>query len=334
MRSTHQGGDAILVQLDDLGMRPGVGGVLRAVDGHIAEELNADAIAVSLQCEPLLEEDVLAEDVVAHLHVQIGAVLGNCLGLAQNDVAVRPLRPHIVAEGAFHGGEQGKVLHPIVFAHEGSQLIRQLAFAFFKGTAKQALLVPADGLEFDLLVLAGGVQITVIQGNQALLGQLFDGNQHGVAREYAGGLVGAFTVAGRAHGENLPDAHAALFEEIGKGVCFLAQGSDAARAGQGGDVQQQTALAHLYPSFQMCMETFPKMLERNAGPEPRFISIFFICGKIPAERMKKLLKKRVRMKRTLMNTVDNRKVIGLNSCAGEAPASCQPLTEPAVTPST
>ena len=157
-------------------------------------------VAVLLQREPLLEEDVLAEDVIAHLHVQLGAVLGDGLGLAQDDAAVGPLGPHVVAVGALHGGEQGEILDPVVLLHEGRQLSGQLALALLEGAAQQALLVPADGLKFDLFLLGGGVEIAGVQGEETLVCQQLQVNQHGVAREHAGGLVGALAVAGGAHG--------------------------------------------------------------------------------------------------------------------------------------
>ena len=237
-------GHAVFVQLEHLRVRPGVGAVLGHIDGHVAKELDAQVVAVLFQREPLPPEQVLAEQVIPHLAVQFPAVAGHGILLTQADALVGPVGPHLVTEVFLHRGEQGEVLRPGILPGKVGQLLRQLLFRLRKAPAEQLFLVLPHGGEIHPVQRFGGKLLAVLVGEKALLPQAGAGDEHGVAREHTGGLVGRFAVAGGAHGQHLPQAHAACAEKIGKGKGFLAHAADASRPGQGGDMQQDSALTH------------------------------------------------------------------------------------------
>ena len=69
--------DAPAVQLEDVRMGPGVRGILRHVDRHVAEEADAEAVAVGFPFIPLGKEEVLDEKVEVDLAKGIAYVQGN-----------------------------------------------------------------------------------------------------------------------------------------------------------------------------------------------------------------------------------------------------------------
>ena len=225
-------------------MGPGVGAVLGHVDGHIPEQADAQAVAVALQGEPLAEEQVLAKQMIADLPVQLPAAAFQGRGLAAAHLPVRPLGPHDAPVAGLQSGEQGEILHPGILPAEGCQLLLQLALRLGEAAAQELFLAFPHGGVIHPLRVVGGELLPVVVGHQTRLTQGGAGNQHGVSRKHAGGLVGALPIARGAQGEHLPHSHAAGLEKVREGVGLLAQAADAARPGEGGDVHEDTASAH------------------------------------------------------------------------------------------
>ena len=241
----------VLVQLENLRLRPCVRAVLGDVNRHVAEKLNPLAVAVSLEFLPLAEENELAEDVVAHILVEHHAVLQQRFLPAHLDALVWPLTPHDAAEMLLDGGEQREVAHPALVTQKLANLRQKSLFALMERFAQQLLLVLAHLVKFHPLILRGHKFFTGVKRQQTIRHQLLGGNQHWIARVDAERLVRRFTVAGRSHRQHLPQLHAACFQKVRKRIGFLAQTADAACTGQGRDVHQNTAFAHeSSPSFR------------------------------------------------------------------------------------
>ena len=189
-------GLAVLVQLEQLRVQPHVAGILGHVDGHVAHDLHAVHAGVIVQPLPLVEEQVLAEDVVVDLVRQLLFVLRHGLGLAQADVLVRPVHPGDLAELRLDGAEQGVAAHPGVVGLEGRDLLAQVVEGGLEGLAQQRV---ALGLHGHVIHPVGGFQGLVAAPGQYALGlQHVEVDHQRVAREGAGALVGGFRVAGGA----------------------------------------------------------------------------------------------------------------------------------------
>ena len=107
----HGLGDQRLVQLEELRLRPHVGGIHGHIDGQVADDADALRVDIVPQPVPLLEEQILQVGEELHVLPQQGAVLLHRPLLPQTDV-IGPLRPRLHAEMALAGHKQGVIRQP------------------------------------------------------------------------------------------------------------------------------------------------------------------------------------------------------------------------------
>lgn len=115
---------------------PGVGGIFRHIDGHIAKQGDALLIYIFAQRAPLAEKQPLA------VAVEIGVLLeGRGVHAAEILIFAGPLCPHIAAAGFLDGGVKGVSVQPVdgAFAVRGANsardkiVIRNSETSFFMG---------------------------------------------------------------------------------------------------------------------------------------------------------------------------------------------------------
>ena len=285
-----QGSKVLFVQLEKLRLRPGVGGILGHVDGHVAKEGDALCVYVILQRLPLAEEQPLA------VAVKVGALLkGRGVHAPHVLIFLRPLRPHSPAAGILDGGVEGVGVQPVdVFLAVRRPRLPRGKFAhillnarkrLLKRQAQERLLARAHIGEVHAVGIGSGVGQFRVE--QPFLAQQFQVDEHRVARVRRAGLVGRFAVSRRPDGQHLPHAQPRLFHKVGKGVSLLAQRAYAAGGGQRGHVHQHAALAHadrLHIKRSHPLYTVAKHFEREiSGRKGQRNSAFpsvFVAGRL------------------------------------------------------
>ena len=237
-------GNVALPQLEKLRFRPHVGGVHGHIDGKVADDLDAQTVDVFPQGDPLAVEEELEVAVEIHILLELLGVARHCLRLSQPDVLVRPLQPALHAEVALYRHIQSIVGQPLVFLPEGVHRLLVPGKALVESLAEDGepgfidlsvvhipgLRAPVDGSE-------------LLRVQEPVLYQQVQINKVGVTGKGREALIGAVTVAGGAQRQKLPVLLTGGVEKIGKGVRLFAQGADAVRRGQGGDMQQDSAAA-------------------------------------------------------------------------------------------
>ena len=104
-------GGAILVDREDVAVRPHVGGVARHVHGHVTDDLDATAIGVGTQAVPLNLEGIL--DALVALHAISELLVARETG-AERPVVLGPSLPCILAQQVLDGAERGVRRQPLV----------------------------------------------------------------------------------------------------------------------------------------------------------------------------------------------------------------------------
>ncbi len=237
------GGDALVVQLEKLRLRPYIGAVHRHIDGQVADHLNVQAVQVVPQRRPLLEEQELDVDEQLHILPQLCAVfLQHLRRFPQAQCLIGPLRPRLHAEVPLAGHVEGIILQPaaVLLPESGHGLGVTLPATLFGGSQHlEAALI-------DLAVVhIARLSAPLTLGDLALFQQTV-GHQHvqidevGISGEGGKALVGGVAVAGGAKRQHLPIALPCGVEEVGKFIGCLTQRADAIGRRQGGDSKQNT----------------------------------------------------------------------------------------------
>ena len=234
----HRLGHQLLVQLEELRLRPHVGGIQRHIDGQVADDADALLVDIVPQKLPLGEEQEL--QVGEELHIvgqQRSVFLQNGLAFAQADVLVLPLRPCLHAEVPLAGHVQGVVRQPApVLLHKGGHLVRVPLPAPLVGLVQQG-----EAAFVDLAVVhVAGVAAPVAFGafgsfQQPILDKHIRVDEIGVAGVGGKALIGGVAVAGGVQGQHLPVGLTGCLQKIDEVIGRLAQGADAVGGGQGGD---------------------------------------------------------------------------------------------------
>ena len=195
-------------------------------------------------------EDILAEDVVIDIIPKLFCVLAYSFRTAETDPFIRPGSPHDLVEMVFDCCEKSKILHPGIHGNKLTDLPAEAGGGLLIAAAEKHLLVFTDSIKLDCLRILRNKFLTVVVLQKTFFPKPLAGNQQRIAGKHGRGLVGAFAVAGRTDGQNLPDGHAGGLKEVRKFICFLSHRADSAGRGERRDVHQNTAGAHRIPSFQ------------------------------------------------------------------------------------
>ena len=230
------GGDAglhaeapVLVQLEELAVRPDVGRVVRDVDGEVAHQRDAAIGASLLQGLELAEEVVLLDLEVRDRGGELAPPLVERVGVARRRTLF-PRGPEHAAVRLLQRHEQRVVGEPIgVDLDEVVEAVVGLEPR--EGGFEERELVGNDPLEVD----AVRRKITAATPRHV--------DHERVAGEGREALVRRVAVAGGAEREHLPDLHSRLGEEIEKAVRFRTQFTDAVGAGKRGRVKENACRA-------------------------------------------------------------------------------------------
>ena len=195
----HAGGAHILLQLEELRIAPHLGAVRRDIDGQVADDGDSLGVGVGLDRLPLAEEQILQEGLEGTLLSHFFPAAGHGLRLAQADL-VGPLGQLLVKMGV-QGHKEGVVRQPVgLLSLKLLQLRGVLLPAPFKGFPQQGHpgLVKPGIVHPVRIVPPGSVQL--VGGEQALLRQLLQVQEQGVAREGRGGHIGGVAPSWRHQG--------------------------------------------------------------------------------------------------------------------------------------
>ena len=162
----------------------------------------------------------------------------------QADVRLRPLEPALHAEMALEGHKKGVVIQPLVLL---GKTLHGLPVPGISGTERLVQHVKPGLVDLPIVHIArliapvDRLQLRTVQ--KAVLRQQLQVNEVGVSGKGGEALIGAVAVAGGPQGQQLPVFLACRVEKVRKGVGLPAQGTDAVPGGEGGNMQENTAMA-------------------------------------------------------------------------------------------
>ena len=107
----HSNRIALVIQLEQLRMRPYISTVHGNINRNIAYNLNALAVGIVFQVLPLAVKLVLQELLELNIKVKLVSVMLNSVAIAELDI-LRPLVPALAAEEILQCHEQGIVFQP------------------------------------------------------------------------------------------------------------------------------------------------------------------------------------------------------------------------------
>ena len=240
----HGDGGVALVQLEELGVCPGVGAVHGHVDRDITHDLDAAAVGVALQLAVLLEELELQVHLEFNIEIQHPAVVIQGKVPAQADV-LGPVVPALAAEEVLQCHEEGIVLQPPMVFRKELLIIGILAdIAALVGLAQQGIAVFVQlGIVHVRSIGAEVGGVAFLLGQHALFDQRFQADEIGISRKGGKALVGRIAIAGGADGQDLPVGLSGIVEPVHKIVCTLGKAAHAVLGRQAGDGQQDTCAA-------------------------------------------------------------------------------------------
>ncbi len=235
-------GLAVVVEEEELRFRPDVGGVVGAVDRHVAEEFNVAVREVPLQRRQLAEKDELAEFVIPHFVGEKAAEFLDAFRRVATEFAVGPLVPRLAFVEILRGHEEGEVVYP-AFVDLAEQFKLASEVGVTPGVEEAVLRFPegaflegGGGRVVGVHGVAGcAVQIAPVEEFE--VDQVVEGNEERVPGVAGHGLVRAVGAAGWPERQHLPDADAGLVEKIGEVAGGLAEVADAVAAGEGGRME-------------------------------------------------------------------------------------------------
>ena len=105
---------SLVIHVKNSGVGPGVGAVGGNKDRDVANDLDPAFVRIVAQCGPLFEKSELCVLAQVHLIGQLGAPLGQCVGLALDELDL-PRVPHGAAVRGLEGHEQSIVVQPVFF---------------------------------------------------------------------------------------------------------------------------------------------------------------------------------------------------------------------------
>ena len=237
----HCGGHIAIIQLEQPGIGPGVGGVHGHIDGDVADDLHSLGVGVVLQPAVLLEELELQILLILDVEVQLPAVVIQGIVIAQADV-LGPLVPALAVEEILQGHKEGIVLQPPAIVG-GELLIFGILTdpAALIGHGQQDLSAVIEGGVVDVILLVAEEHAVALVIAQNTLGdQGLQIDEVGVAGKGGEGLVGAVAVAGGMDGQDLPVGLSGIPEEVHEFVGLQVEAADAVLTRQAGNGHQNT----------------------------------------------------------------------------------------------
>ena len=219
---------AVVAQLEQLAVGPHVGGVVRHVDGQVADQLHLARRACLAQCVQLREEQILLHVVPPDLRGEVRAPEVERHRIAQGRTRL-PLRPRQSVVCLLERHEQRVVVQPVGLGlHERAEA--RVRDECGHGAVEQPALVRHH---------PGKVH--------AMLGQRRRRARHGDEQRVAGkggeALVRRVAVPRGAEREHLPVAHPHLREALDEPLRLGAQVADAVASRERGGVQQDAGRA-------------------------------------------------------------------------------------------
>lgn len=236
---------AFIVEEEQLRMRPDIGAVVGDEDGNISQDLNTQVINVLLQCQPLIEEEILDETLVGNLVSIRAARRIERSGFAPSQSRI-PGRPGTAAVGAFQCSEQRIVVEPgCLSLAERLEIGAQVIGVSLLKSSERA---PQDALfEWnDRAIINGDVGQNrrigkVRRRQQRFFEQNVEVDQQRVAGKGGETLVGRVAIAGRTERHHLPDTLTRSRQQIGKIIRAISQVTNPPPRRERCRMQQDTA---------------------------------------------------------------------------------------------
>ena len=202
----HSHRQIVLIQLEQLRIRPGIRTVKGHIYGNVPNNLNPFFMGIVLYILPLLKKLELQILVKDNVLPQLVLISLQGSRLSQTHFLV-PLDPAFAAEFVFHSHIQGIVIQPVVVLHtEGKKIPVRQDFAPFKGLPKKR----KTALIYFSVINIGGM-ISPVTGVALFLCQPSFPDQDvqideiGIACKGGKGLIGGIPVAGRSQRQYLPE---------------------------------------------------------------------------------------------------------------------------------
>ena len=244
------GGGVVLVQLEQLRVRPDVRPVGRNVNGDVPHDLDVLAVGVGFQAAPLLVEFELHVLLELYVEVQLPVVMLQSKAPVHPDI-LRPGAEGLVVEEDFQRHEQGVVVQPPAVVPDEVLIVRIGAdAAALVGLVQQGKTVLVELVEVHL----GGVipeadAVAFLPCQHALLHQRVQADEVGIARKGGVRLIGGIVraaMAGSPQRQNLPVALTGLLQPVHEIIGRLVKTADAVFGRQTGNGQQYACISFHY----------------------------------------------------------------------------------------
>ena len=235
------------VELEELRVGPGVGGIAGDEDREVADDLDAALLRGGAEFRPLAEEQILAEAVGVG---GLGELRAQRRFLRAGEVAERggPFPPRLAVAVILQRAEEGVSVEPVRFAAaEGRVVAVGQGGGFLPedggGHLQQARFEAAERLEVHVVGRERGERGEIAGGDEAGAHERGEVHEVGVAGEGRVALVGRVAVAGRAERADLPVFDPGGFEKIEEPHRVVVEDTATLRAGQGRRVEQHAGSA-------------------------------------------------------------------------------------------
>ena len=237
----HDRGPALLIQLEEVRMAPGVRAVHGHIDGQVSDDPDIVAGRIALEGLPLAEEHILHEAVEPHLVQELSVPLADGLRPAQADVLV-PVHPGRVLKMALEGAVEGIVVQPfLVVCYVGLKSIPVVVIGLalppvvrpesigtvLIGPVQEQVAALVDPVIVHVGRVCAEIKLfRLLPGQIAEPDQLFQIDKIGISRKSGKGLIGGIPVSGLAQRQDLPPALSGLCQKIYKTIGFRGKTAD------------------------------------------------------------------------------------------------------------
>ena len=238
---------AVLVQLEQLLMRPGIGTILGNKNRHISHDLDALVIGVLLQCLPLLVEDVLLEHYLPNLVGKLFLHGIQCHLVPADEFGI-PFIPALAIVPVLQCLEHGIIPKPVLIGiHEFLEIL-----PVFLGTGIKEIDIGLEHQGRLQHLRPGIIRLAIIHdrsilqihlGQKPLICQHLQRNKQRIASKGRRRSIRRAACSHRVQRQYLPNLLPGLSQKVHELVRLRPQVTDTKRRWQGSRMQQHTALA-------------------------------------------------------------------------------------------
>ena len=258
-------GAALHVHGEQLPVRPDVGAVVGNEDGKVADQPDAQLVALVAQRLPVVVEEVLFESLLVDLGAQDPASAVERSPIARAEVRL-PFRPRAVAPGSLDRRVESEVLEPACVGGAKGFELRVIARPSAVRGESVAQVRNPPGARGRVVDAPAAKARGVRQGSaeqKAFIGQPFEADEQRVSRERGVRAVRRVAVPERPDRQHLPPALPDAVQQAREGVRLRSQIAAPVRTGERRQMEQDTACPLAEIEGHPCPTVEPRSDARN-----------------------------------------------------------------------